>query len=157
MYYNILVPYDGSEHAQNALAAAIGIAGTDKSALITVLNVAEMVLSDDTVFDIAAQMAGVPSLDAKTVREMHESYHSSLRKKVHGRIEEFFERIPENVDIKIEVRSGKPQNVIREFAEKGDYDIIVIGRRGLGAIKGVLGSVSYSVLRAVELPVLIVK
>ena len=37
------------------------------------------------------------------------------------------------------------------------FDCIVMGRRGLGAIRGAIGSVSYSVLRSVDLPVLIVK
>ena len=36
-------------------------------------------------------------------------------------------------------------------------DIIVMGSRGLGAIRGMLGSVSFGVLRNAELPVLIVK
>ena len=46
---------------------------------------------------------------------------------------------------------------IADFADKHDIDLIVMGRRGLGAIRGMIGSVSYSVLGQVDIPVLTVK
>ena len=47
--------------------------------------------------------------------------------------------------------------VLADYAKHHDVDLIVMGRRGLGAIRGMLGSVSYSLLRETDIPVLTVK
>jgi|GEM_PF-108486 len=58
----------------------------------------------------------------------------------------------------IEVIPGyTPAADILSYAEKVDADLIVMGSRGLGAIRGVLGSVSYAVLREAPMPVLVIK
>ena len=46
---------------------------------------------------------------------------------------------------------------IIDYASDHSCDLIVMGRRGLGAIRGLLGSVSYGVIRATTTPVLTVK
>ena len=46
---------------------------------------------------------------------------------------------------------------ITAYADEGGYDCIVMGHRGLGAVRGMLGSVCYSVLHKTNVPVLIVK
>ena len=52
----------------------------------------------------------------------------------------------------------RPMDMILKEVEDKDYDLIAMGSRGLGAIKGMLmGSVSERVSRAVKCPVLIVK
>ena len=55
------------------------------------------------------------------------------------------------------VAATAPADALARYAEKNDVDLIVMGRRGLGAIRGMLGSVSFGVLRATEIPVLTVK
>ena len=50
-----------------------------------------------------------------------------------------------------------PAADILGYAEKVNADLIVMGSRGLGAIRGVLGSVSYAVLREAPMPVLVIK
>ncbi|OKY80600.1 MAG: hypothetical protein BHV62_04820 [Eggerthella sp. 51_9] len=58
----------------------------------------------------------------------------------------------------IEVIPGyTPAADILGYAEKVNADLIVMGSRGLGAIRGVLGSVSYAVLREAPMPVLVIK
>ena len=52
---------------------------------------------------------------------------------------------------------GKVAEGIVEYAEDNDIEIIVMGRRGLGALRGMLGSVSYAVLHQADIPVLTVK
>jgi nucleotide-binding universal stress UspA family protein len=51
-----------------------------------------------------------------------------------------------------------PARAIVEFARKQDADLIVVGSRGLGAFAGaVLGSVSRSIVRHADRPVLVAK
>jgi nucleotide-binding universal stress UspA family protein len=53
---------------------------------------------------------------------------------------------------------GLPADEILEAASRGDVDLVVMGARGLGAMKRLfLGSVSERVLHRVECPVLVVK
>ena len=46
---------------------------------------------------------------------------------------------------------------IVDYVTSRDIDLVVMGRRGLGALRGMLGSVSFGVLRSVDVPVLTVK
>lgn len=57
----------------------------------------------------------------------------------------------------IAVVNGSPHDSITAYADEGAYDCIVMGHRGLGAVRGMLGSVCYSVLHKTNVPVLIVK
>ena len=60
--------------------------------------------------------------------------------------------------IRSEVSRGDPAHSILGFAEGGDVDLIVMGRRGLGPFEGLLmGSVSSKVTALADCPVLTVK
>ena len=50
-----------------------------------------------------------------------------------------------------------PGEQIVAYADEHACDLIVMGSRGLGALRGILGSVSSHVLREAAVPVLIVK
>jgi len=52
--------------------------------------------------------------------------------------------------------SGRPAEVLRKYAVEGGYDLIVVGRRGHGASRVLLGSVADALARGGEVPVLIV-
>jgi nucleotide-binding universal stress UspA family protein len=58
---------------------------------------------------------------------------------------------PEDISTKFKVKeNGVAQDIISEL-EQGDYDIVVIGRRGLSKLKGfLLGSVSSTVVCRVK-------
>ena len=63
-------------------------------------------------------------------------------------------------DLEVETRllEGRPSSTIVEEAEKGDFDLLVMGSRGLGGISGwILGSTSRRVVESCKLPVLIIK
>lgn len=157
MYKKILVPYDNSEHAQHALLAAIDLARCVEDSSITVLNVTDLPEFDDATFEVAARMAGVPRISEESARSARENYYAEREKLVRSNIEEAIAEMPEGIEFKVKIGSGRPQEVISAEANEGGYDCVVMGRRGLGALRGALGSVSYAVLRAVELPVVIVK
>lgn len=157
MYKSILVPFDGSEPSQRALKAALEMCASSVPVDVTVLKVAEPMNFDDSTFEIAARMAGVPKIDVSVLNATRDNYNNEHRKKTQEQIENFFESVPDNIDIQIVVENGRPQEVICNYANENGIDCIVMGRRGLGAIRAALGSVSFAVLRGVDLPVLVVK
>ena len=53
------------------------------------------------------------------------------------------------------IGQGKPSKAIIEYARTHRIDLIIMGSRGLNAVAGMLGSVSYAVLRNAECPVMI--
>ena len=155
MFSKILVPYDGSDHAQSALLTAIELLRKEEHGDIVVLHVPAPVDFDDSTFEIAARMAGV----TETAKEVRKSYLSKRREDVEKSIEKFFESVPVNIDIKIVVLSGRPQDVLVDYVkdDPNKIDCSVMGRRGLGAIRSAIGSVSFAVLHSVDLPVMLVK
>ncbi len=157
MYRNILVPFDGSDPSQRALKAAIEMSSSSVPVVITVLKVAAPMNFDDSTFEVAARMAGVPKIDAAVLSATRDNYNNEHRKSVQTQIQGFFASVPDNIDIQIVIENGRPQDVICDYANEHGIDCIAMGRRGLGVIRAALGSVSSAVLRGVDLPVLVVK
>ncbi len=154
MYDRILVPYDKSEHAKHALQTAIDFTAKSKSPKITVLYVTELPDFEDPGFEAAAQMAGVSPQSTQDSLKARRMYYDAQR----GEIQEATADIVGDFkEIEFRVAAGKPQNVIDEYATTGEYDVVIMGCRGLGALRGALGSVSFAVLRSVDIPVLVVK
>ena len=140
MYKKILVPYDKSEPAQHALSAALDLAAGVPGAQITVLSVVDWHDFNAETFKIASRMSGVmgDTMDMDVMAEVEN------------------EAIKADTDA-IAVVNGSPHDSITAYADEGGYDCIVMGHRGLGAVRGMLGSVCYSVLHKTNVPVLIVK
>jgi len=126
----ILVPIDGSKSAEKALNHATLLAKKTDSK-ITLLYVKELIISDLKPEAIGALGNHILSMAANQVKGI-------------------------KIDQKLE--SGDPAKVIVQTAEKGDYDLIVMGSRGLGMIgRFLLGSVSDHVTQYANRSVLIVK
>lgn len=63
-----------------------------------------------------------------------------------------------DVEADYEVIEGDPVEGILELARYRDVDLVVVGSRGLGAVKSlVLGSVSKAILQEADRPVLVAK
>lgn len=63
-----------------------------------------------------------------------------------------------DLDIYFEVIEGDRVEAILALARSRDVDLIVVGSRGLGAVKGIfLGSVSSALLHRADRPVLVAK
>lgn len=63
-----------------------------------------------------------------------------------------------NIKLDTIFKVGHPAETIAREAEEGNYDIVVIGRRGNGGVKKLfMGSVSSTVLQLVKTNILIVK
>ncbi|WP_303248953.1 universal stress protein [uncultured Slackia sp.] len=139
----ILVAYDGSEAASAALdlAADIG-AGNDEIGIDVVNVVAIPLLSDEQLVSFAS------------VLELMERDAEALLSDAVARLDE---RDIDN-DVETYILNGTDTATeIAKLAEQDGYDIVIIGSRGLGGIKGYLGSVGHKLLSICSKPVLIAK
>ena len=70
---------------------------------------------------------------------------------------DYLPRVPDGVDIKVEMRIGKADAVILEFARENQVDLIVLGRHGHTGLGRVLfGKVTESVTQKAHCPILVV-
>ena len=157
MYSNYLVPFDGSENAVHALATAIKLGTGDEPVDITVLQVTSTTDIDFSTFEVAARMAGIDEISDEQRESLRQNYAAVSKEQTQRKVAEFFESLPENIDLRIVVKRGTPRDVIVTYAKENDIDCIVMGRRGVTGIRAALGSVSTAVLRGTDLPVLVVK
>ena len=140
----ILVATDGSEKSKHAMEEAASLAKAF-DAEITVISV-----SQDTQFYIGDQTFGSGHMFV-----LQEDIEKAV-KQILKRASEFFAE--KGLEVKTVLGKGYPADVICETAEEGQFDLIVMGSRGLGSIKGfILGSVSSRVAHHCKRNVLIVK
>lgn len=152
MIKRILVPVDGSEHADKALEYALDLA--DKyDADIEVLNVVSTAPIPIGPYPMGYGELAVPAWVGAYSKELKASHEKMLS--------EALEKAKTNkpsLNISTKLVKGRPADKIVETAKEGNFDIIVMGSRGLGGIKKFfLGSVSDRVSDDAECPVLIVK
>ena len=141
MFSKVLVPVDGSENSLRALDHAIYLA-KKTDANITAMNVIE---NPPTVY-VESQ---------KLLNDLLANFRAES-----ARILDKCKQIAEKSDVKIEtiIGEGDAASSIVGYAEKGGFDTIIIGRRGLGRFKEmVLGSISNKVLHHAKCSVLIVR
>ena len=156
-FKNILVPYDNSEHAKNALKEAISMAGEDAEAVIHVVEIAappqDLVYSsiNQTGFGMGVSVVSKGDF-AEVVKERNEEQDKELQDNIADIVEGF----PGTLTAEVIFGIYTIETII-DAVKHYDCDLIVMGSRGLGAIRGVLGSVSYAVLREAPMPVLVIK
>lgn len=137
----ILVPVDGSENSFRAFERALEMAKDTGAQMTTVL----VIETPPTVY-VESQ---------KLLDELLKNYRQESAK-----VLDRYEDVAEKQGLKVEsvVMEGDPASNIVGYAEKGGFNMIVMGSRGLGKFKGmVLGSTSRKVLQNAKCPVLIVK
>lgn len=145
-YKNILVPYDGSAHAKKALAQAIdlAVAAGAKLHVASVCNIVAVMSNFDQV-SIAEGYLNA---------ELSEDLEAQCRQD----LADAEAMIPEGVEKELRYEVGSPGPVLLQIAEDIGSDLIVMGSRGLGPLKGIfMGSVSSYIVSRSECPVLIVK
>lgn len=140
----ILVATDGSDHSLKTLEKAIEFAISLK-AEVTVLSVAQNVPVN--VFPEGFSAEEFVSIERQLEKNAKEILSQAAQK------------LQQN-GIKADTILGKgnPADFICKVAEEGDYDLIILGSRGLGGFKQlILGSVSNKVAQFSKKSVLIVK
>jgi nucleotide-binding universal stress UspA family protein len=138
-FNKILVAYDGSTHSEHALDLAIKIAaGSD-----TVIGLVY-------AYDKAPAFLGEPDYETLTSKAALKA--QELLNAVAARLAE------RGVVVATNVLQGPAAEAILHVAEVEQYDLIVMGSRGLSDWQGaLLGSISHRVLHQARVPVLIVR
>jgi nucleotide-binding universal stress UspA family protein len=146
----ILVPIDGSKHSDRALDYALDLA-EKYSADIQLVSVAQSVVAAGPMF--LTQPMLPPASTAMYVKEI-ETAHKKMLSEAFKKAKESKPRIK----VSKKLVTGRPADKIVEIANEGNFDLIVMGSRGAGGIKGFfLGSVSDRVADLARCPVLLVK
>jgi len=133
------------------ILVALDDSDTSKIGLDKAINIAK--LSDAKITGVNAVVVH-PTL-VSTVTN-YRDYLTKEAEKMLDSAKEYCEK--QEIQFTSQVLQGSPASEIAEFAEKQNVDLIVIGSRGLGGIKGkILGSVANSIVHESKVSVLVVK
>lgn len=155
IYKNVLVPFDKSVHATHALQRALELISDDSDATLTVLYVTEANNSEDVTLAAAARMAGVQAVDNGAANSLDQAFRDRKTEELEKEVASIVKDAPNRILYK--VATGRPHHAILNYAYDHSCDLIVMGCRGLNALQGMMGSVSYAVVRAAAVPVFVVK
>jgi nucleotide-binding universal stress UspA family protein len=134
MYKSVLLAADGSDNSFRAAEETLNFIGKDTT--VTILNVIQIEKSKDAVLH-----------GENTVQQQKD--------KLSGIIDLYESN---NVQYNVVFERGLPDETVVKVSNSGDYNIIVLGNRGLNSLQGMMmGSVSYKVAKRAGIPVMIVK
>jgi|APLow6443716910_1056828.scaffolds.fasta_scaffold346325_1 nucleotide-binding universal stress UspA family protein len=152
---HILFATDLSENANRAFDYAVSLAESCNAA-VTVIHVFEKLPPNTDPILVAF-------LGYRDVDELREKSEANLIERIKTTIEQFCAQTSEQIPTcslifrEVLVETGNPAERILHHAGTGNYDILVMGNRGLGLIQATLmGSISRKVLQSSPIPVLVV-
>ena len=145
MFRKILVPTDGSRYSEEAARIAGQVAARHEGTVHPVVAVEYQYVTDD---------------------DLPEELSAAIRERIRGRARNALLRAEELIrgeGGRVEagrVLEGPPVDVILREAEDGEYDLIVMGSRGVSLDSGyerLVGSVTERVLHGTPCPVLVIR
>ncbi|MCZ0703278.1 nucleotide-binding universal stress UspA family protein [Natronobacillus azotifigens] len=138
MFNHILLASDGSEYSIRASEKAVCLAENNPNAKITIAY----------VVDGAASSSDSHQWNALDLNESRKQKLLITERKLQQA----------HVSYEVKILHGDPALTLVEFAAENDFEVLVIGSRGLNTLQEmVLGSVSHKVAKLAPCPVLIVK
>lgn len=155
MFEKILVPIDGSEHSVRALERALQIAKRFSGTITLIhaysVSVQPIILPEPGVLS----SPGIPVLTAGEISRVAEAARGAgERILADGETRAKAEGVQAE---KVLVEGHAVQEIVKA-AKDGNFDLIVMGARGVSHIRGLLlGSVSDAVIHHATCPVLVVK
>jgi nucleotide-binding universal stress UspA family protein len=138
-FKKILIPLDGSEYSLHALEKAVQIAKKfdGKITLINVYSVSSFNITPSQVFDYVLE-----------IRKSGETILAEGEKIVKA----------EGIQVETLLKEGHVVEQIVKKARDENFDLIVIGAKGISRLKEILlGSISHGVTTYAPCPVLVVK
>ncbi|MBS4023842.1 MAG: universal stress protein [Dethiobacter sp.] len=146
--YKILLAADGSAQSFKALDFVAQIA-KPLDAEVTIISVAQAV-------PVIKGQDGISFEDIASLEKNIAEGMKKMAKKLLEKAEEAF--MEKGLQVKTRLEKGQPADVICKVAEDENFDLVVLGSRGLGGFKGMLlGSVSNKVVNRVTTNVLVIK
>jgi len=147
----LLLCVDGSKQSEKALDKAVMIASGCKADQVTVLNVFQKVTFPTFV-------EGAQQYDAE-IMEMYNQMNEEMIKEHEEILDKAVEvMLSHGIQVEKLLEEGHPSQTISRVAEEGNFDMVIIGSRGLSGLKKkLLGSVSNAVLQDTHTSVLVVK
>jgi len=143
MLKKMLVAYDGSETAKNALQKAVELKESFPDSVLEAVH----------VFQIASYVLGDSVITATAVVQ-EDLYEAS--EKIIDEARQHIAHLPLATATLLD--GGPPAKVILDYADKSEFDLIIVGSRGLGTFKELmLGSVSHEIVQRAKMPVLVIK
>jgi nucleotide-binding universal stress UspA family protein len=155
LFERILVPLDGSEHSKRALEKATQIAKKFGGSITLIhvysVSVQPMLLPEPTTMG----SPGIPFLTVAEISRMTEA----TREAGNRILSDGEDKVKaEKVKVEKKLIEGHAVQEIVRIAKEGNFDLIVMGARGLSKIREMfLGSVSDGVIHHALCPVLVVK
>jgi nucleotide-binding universal stress UspA family protein len=150
--WRIIVPVDGSPGSQKALDYAVRLAKTYGAEMQIIHAIRHLELTKTIIRRSLSSKAEFPT----------EKLYEDLKGEAYRWIDEYKNKANPagmtSITTKILVEVGKSEvQMIVEYADATKADMIVMGSRGLGALKRlVLGSIANGVVSRVSCPVLVV-
>ncbi len=155
IFNRIVVAFDGSELAFSALRKAVEFARADSRVEIHIVNV--IIIDTQTYMSYMSPFGGEASyVDPEQVKEINDERVMIKKNEFEATIADTIAAVRDQITIEF-VFGVAPADEIISYAEDHEADCIIMGCRGLGAVRGMLGSVSYAVIRSAGTSVLIVK
>ena len=161
MYRHICVPVDNSEHANRAIDVAVEI-GQAFGARLTGVHVYAGRLHDSRFkqmeYTLPERYRQETELERQ--RQVHDSLIRMGLRLIADSYLDAMARRAEAAGLALERKTfdGKHHKVLLEDAQRSDYDLVVMGALGMGAVKdSLLGSVAERFVRATTKDTLVVK
>jgi len=170
MFKTIIAATDGSEHARKAVTIAGDIAGRYGAGL-DIVNIVQsgripeelqhMAEVERLVEEPAEAPSGADQLGRLSTEVEADGKQARLAQAISDKLLEQAEAAARRhgaTTVERHSLGGDPAEAILDLARQRDADLIVMGTRGLGEIKGLLvGSVSHKIQQMADAPVLTVK
>jgi nucleotide-binding universal stress UspA family protein len=144
MFQRILVPLDGSSHAEHALPIAIRLARASQGSLILVRVVNTVTERWPASFALSNLTQTAPDVDLGEARQYLANLVSTS--------------IARDIPVETEVRVGPITSSILSVAQSCHCDLIVLrSREGEGIARKVLGDIAANIAHRAEVPVLLLQ
>ena len=159
MLQTILLPVDGSDSSQRAVSFASDLAAETPTSIL-LLHVLDNVPSRQQLLDYLVVLERNPAANEAEIEEIRTALSQSGEEQgneILANAEQFLKGKGVN-DVSTAIQDGDPASVILRLSESGKYDMIIMGRRGLGRLENLfMGSVSNKVSNLADCPVATVK